>query len=320
MSNLTSVLETIKEDETTNSSGEVDTQENKGDDVHTEEEHEHLHTDDKEDEHEPLHKEEEHADDTSNTSETNKTNDSEVNPNDKPKESVKHTKEEKEKYAWEKTNKELAELREANKKFQEQLEKIKPKETPKKYKKDDFVDEESYFKYLANESLKERLEKAKSQKEEFNKQNEQIRVQKEEFDDKVKSIFESNSDAYYNVVNKALENGMSNYLDKNPDIMKYIMESPISPKLAFHFAVVPNDLIAIAKQTNPQARYAKLSILEDKLSRISMFNQPLKKQGDKESSKEDINIGRLGGDVSNPTSELSDAEAFKIVDELKRKY
>jgi myosin heavy subunit len=235
------------------------------------------------------------------------------------KQPVKHTKEEKEKYAWEKTNQELKELREENRKFQEQMAKLtaKPKEVPKKYKKEDFVDEESYFKYLANESLKERLNQAQIKKEELAQRNQETVKAKENFDAKVKEIFDSNSDAYYSVVDKALNDGMSNILDKNPDVMKYIADSPISPKLAFHFAVVPNDLIAIVKQQNPQARLVKLASLEEKLSQITMFNQPLKKSVS--TSKKEIDIGRLGNEQSTASSDLSDEEALKIVDDLKRR-
>ena len=243
--------------------------------------------------------------------------DPEVTKEQEPK--VKHTKEEKEKYAWDKTNQELKELQEENKRFKEQMAKLteKPKEAPKKYKKEDFVDEESYFKYLANESLKERLQQAQIKKEEFEQRNQETVKAKEQFDEKVKEIFDTNSEAYYSVVDKALKDGMSDILDKNPDVMKYIVDSPISPKLAFHFAVIPNDLIAIVKQQNPQARLAKLSNLEEKLSQITMFNQPLKKSVSV--PKKEIDIGRLGNEQSIASSDLSDEEAIKIVDDLKRK-
>ena len=307
MATLESVMNTLKEDDKEKENEETLKKPDEEIKEHEHEEHEHEEQEVKEQEvKQPEVKEQE-------------VKQPEVKEQEIKQPEVKHTKEEKEKYAWEKTNEELKELREENRKFKEQMAKLtaKPKEVPKKYNKEDFVDEESYFKYLANESLKERLNQAQIKKEELAQRNQETVKAKENFDAKVKEIFDSNSDAYYSVVDKALNDGMSNILDKNPDVMKYIADSPISPKLAFHFAVVPNDLIAIVKQQNPQARLVKLASLEEKLSQITMFNQPLKKSVS--TSKKEIDIGRLGNEQSTASSDLSDEEALKIVDDLKRK-
>jgi len=252
-----------------------------------------------------------------------------------------HTPEEQRKYTWQKLRNENKEFKAKNealnnqiKMLQEQIAKFK-EESPseEQYTEENFRSKEDYFRYLAHQQYQQDSRQNQQQQAEqaLASLQEQQRlmtiVQREE------ALFPAEQrQQYCEVVNAALEAGMKNALDSNPDVMEFIDNSEMAPRLLYHFALKPEDFFNIVNNPNPTSRKFALARLEEGLYRTFVLNkgatqpnsgseaQPPKnsEQNNQTPPKKNVPIiGKIGegGDKSNSDT-ASEAEIMKTY----RKY
>lgn len=146
--------------------------------------------------------------------------------------------------------KEAAEFRA---KFQEMDEKLNKLSAPpkKEYKREDFVNDEEYFKYIARqEESRKEAEQQKLYRDQMAAQAEQAEAASETYQ-KIESIFpdENNRAKYTQIISHALNNGMGEALN-NPvgaKLMEIVDKNPISPLIMLNFAMNPDRLLNILK-------------------------------------------------------------------------
>ena len=202
--------------------------------------------------------------------------DSEKKPEDKGKQN--HTPEEQREYAWQKLKKENKTFRTKNealtqqiKQLQEQIEAFKSsqgKPNEEEYTRDNFATEEDWLRYVAHKQYQQ--DTANSVNEQNQRQLEDLQEQQRMLviAQREEALFPAEKrQEYVQVVSSALEAGMKSALDANPDVMEFIDNSDMGPRLMYHFAMMPQDLIRIANNPNPTSRSVMLAQLEQGLYR-----------------------------------------------------
>ena len=189
-----------------------------------------------------------------------------------PNNKQQHTPEEKREYAWQKLRNENKTFRTKNeqltqqiKELQSQIDSFKQKssEPQEKLTRENFATEEDWLRYLSHDqNMKDFAALQNKQNEGYLKQlQEQQRMlviaEREE------ALFPAEKRAeYVQVVNAAMGAGMKSALENNPDIMQFIDNSQMGPRILYHFAMMPKDMIAIAENPNPASRQFMLANLE----------------------------------------------------------
>lgn len=183
-----------------------------------------------------------------------------------------HTQEEQKEYAWQKLRKENKSFRTQNeqltkqiKELQAQIDNYKKSGTEQKESltSDQFATQADFMRYVAHEqNVKDFAAMQNQQNEDALKQlQEQQRMlviaEREE------ALFPAEKRTeYVQVVNAAMNAGMKSALENNPDIMQFIDNSQMGPRILYHFAMMPKDMIAIAENPNPASRQFMLANLE----------------------------------------------------------
>lgn len=207
-------------------------------------------------------------------------------PESKPEEKGKqnHTPEEQREYAWQKLKKENRAFRTQNealsqqiKQLQEQISSFKAsQENPDKeeYTRENFATEEDWLRYVMHKQYQQ--DAANSQNARNEKALEDLQEQKRMLviAEREEALFPAEKrQEYVQVVSAALNAGMKSALESNPDIMQFIDNSEMGPRLMYHFAMKPSDLIGIAENPNPTTRGFMLAQLEQGLYRYFVLGQ-----------------------------------------------
>ena len=200
----------------------------------------------------------------------------EKKPEDKGKQT--HTPEEQREYAWQKLKKENKAFKTQNealtqqiKSLQEQIDSFKNSQgnpNEPEYTRDNFATEEDWLRYVAHKQYQK--DAASSINEQNVKQLESLQEQQRMLviAQREEALFPAEKrQEYVQVVSAALNAGMKSALDANQDIMAFIDNSDMGPRLMYHFAMMPKDLIRIAENPNPTTRGFMLAQLEQGLYR-----------------------------------------------------
>ena len=192
-----------------------------------------------------------------------------------PNKQQQHTQEEQKEYAWQKLRKENKSFRTQNEQLTKQIKELQAQidnykksgtEQQEQLTSDQFATQADFMRYVAHEqNVKDFAAMQNQQNEDALKQlQEQQRMlviaEREE------ALFPAEKRTeYVQVVNAAMNAGMKSALENNPDIMQFIDNSQMGPRILYHFAMMPKDMIAIAENPNPTSRQFMLAQLESGL-------------------------------------------------------
>ena len=199
------------------------------------------------------------------------------NPNDKG-----HSPEEQRKYTWQKLRNENKEFKAKNealntqiKQLQEQIAKFKEEQpSEQQYTEENFRSKEDYFRYLAHQQYQQDSKQAQQQQAEQALANLQEQQRAMTILQREEALFPAEQRKQYcDVVNAAMEAGMSNALNANPDVMEFLDNSEMAPRLLYHFALKPEDFFNIVNNPNPTSRKFALARLEEGLYRTFVLNK-----------------------------------------------
>lgn len=244
-------------------------------------------------------------------------------------------------HAWQKLRTQNRDYKREIARLKQELEKYKPVERAD-YNEDQFANKADFYRVVAHEQ--NQIDRAKWKTEELNEQiaaleraeRDQTIIQRET------ALFPTEKEygEYCQIVNSCMQSGMKNALDANPDIMEFIDNSDMGPRLLYHFAMKPQDFKQIADNPNKVSRSFMLSQLERGLyehfvlkpqgqgaganTNTQVAQPPVQTppaspnpapQG-QQSKKEVPVIGKLGTGADKSTPDLSESEVMKIY----RKY
>lgn len=199
---------------------------------------------------------------------------------------------------------EIANLRaEFDKRLAEEIDKVKnpAKYAPKTRK--DFEYDDDYVKYLAteqvNSAIESRIKEYQKQQEEEQRQAQVDAEYRTMLDKSVKSIYNT-PEAYADwrdKVGEGMRAGLGKLIDSDVDLSKYIVFSPIGPKIMYELATNKNamkDIFTLgmtpdgqAIMRSPSDRMRKIEELAERLSKVNNninvkrtnVNQPVKPIG-----------------------------------------
>lgn len=200
----------------------------------------------------------------------------EKKPEDKGKQT--HTPEEQREYAWQKLKKENKAFKTQNealtqqiKSLQEQIDSFKNSQgnpNEPEYTRDNFATEEDWLRYVAHKQYQKDAASSLNEQNVRKLENLQEQQRMLVIAQREEALFPAEKrQEYVQVVSAALQAGMKSALDANQDIMEFIDNSDMGPRLMYHFAMIPQDLIRIAENPNPTTRGVMLAQLEQGLYR-----------------------------------------------------
>ena len=186
-----------------------------------------------------------------------------------------HTQEEKQEYAWQKLKRENKNFRSQNEQLSKQIKELeaqiatfkeagnKPQET---LTEEQFATKEDYLRYVAHQQNMKDFAALQNQNNEAYLKQLQDQQRMLVIAEREEALFPAEKRTeYVQVVNAAYEAGMKSALENNPDIMQFIDNSQMGPRILYHFAMKPQDMIAIAENPNPASRQFMLAQLESGL-------------------------------------------------------
>lgn len=148
-------------------------------------------------------------------------------------------------------------------------------ENPNKYAplgREQFTDDDSYIDALVQQRFdnmwNSKLEEARKQYENENKQNEEINAYRSRADENVKKLFKTPEaeKQYRDTIAKALNDGLGELVDTDKEVAMYIMRSDLGPKILYEMATNPKiveDLFG--ENVTEMDRQFKIRELENKL-------------------------------------------------------
>lgn len=238
----------------------------------------------------------------------------------KPEGKPVHTHEEKERFAWKKLNEKARGYREQIAKLENDLAVLKGK-TPAK--ESDFSNKMDFIQAKVDEKIDARTIKAsESEMENLKQQADQSEIEAETQRAQylVKQTYKTKNEQeeYSRTINMAAEHGMAKILDETPggqDIIAFCRNTDLAPRVIYHLAKSPDDLVNIVKDPDHSSRMASLRYLERRLA-DSFGNKPENKQ---EAPKAKANVpvlGKLGtGDAAGERP--SDSSLIKNARKLR---
>ena len=182
-----------------------------------------------------------------------------------------------EKYAWTKINDKVKSLRSRLLELEEENKKLK-ESTGKKIDKSNFKSEDEYEDARINAKIDERIlnrnedEKSKLADELSKAEYEHDVARAKDLIDKTYPNQED-KDKYFTAIKAAKEAGLEKLLsdtDGGKDIVNFCSTSDMAPRIYYHLAMSPKDLVQIVKDNDHASRMSKLNFLESKLD--SAFN------------------------------------------------
>lgn len=148
-------------------------------------------------------------------------------------------------------------------------------EHPEKYQplnREQFETDDDYIQKLVEERFnnvwQSKLEEARKQYENENKQNEEINAYRSRADENVKKLFKTPEaeKQYRDTIAKALNDGLGELVDTDKEVAMYIMRSDLGPKILYEMATNPKiveDLFG--ENVTEMDRQFKIRELENKL-------------------------------------------------------
>ena len=148
-------------------------------------------------------------------------------------------------------------------------------EHPEKYpplNREQFETDDDYIQKLVEERFnnvwQSKLEEARKQYENENKQNEEINAYRSRADENVKKLFKTPEaeKQYRDTIAKALNDGLGELVDTDKEVAMYIMRSDLGPKILYEMATNPKiveDLFG--ENVTEMDRQFKIRELENKL-------------------------------------------------------
>ena len=201
-----------------------------------------------------------------------------------------------EKYAWTKINDKVKSLRSRLLELEEENKKLK-ESTGKKIDKSNFKSEDEYEDARINAKIDERIlnrnedEKSKLADELSKAEYEHDVARAKDLIDKTYPNQED-KDKYFTAIKAAKEAGLEKLLsdtDGGKDIVNFCSTSDMAPRIYYHLAMSPKDLVQIVKDNDHASRMSKLNFLESKLD--SAFNA---KKPSEDKAPEVPVIGEIG--------------------------
>ena len=260
--------------------------------------------------------------------------------NEPPNNDKGHSPEEQRKYTWQKLRTENKEFKAKNEALNNQIKQLKEqiaelkeeKPSEEQYTEENFRSKEDYFRYLAHQHNQQDARHSQQQQAELALANLQEQQRAMTILQREEALFPAEQRKQYcDVVNAAMEAGMKNALEANPDVMEFLDNSEMAPRMLFHFALKPEDFMNIVQNPNPTSRKFALARLEEGLYRTFVLNKGANQPtgGEAQPPKQsDVNnqqppkksvpiIGKIGdgGDKSNGDT-ASESEIIKTY----RKY
>ena len=209
-----------------------------------------------------------------------------------------------EKYAWTKINDKVKSLRSRLLELEEENKKLK-ESTGKKIDKSNFKSEDEYEDARINAKIDERIlnrnedEKSKLADELSKAEYEHDVARAKDLIDKTYPNQED-KDKYFTAIKAAKEAGLEKLLsdtDGGKDIVNFCSTSDMAPRIYYHLAMSPKDLVQIVKDNDHASRMSKLNFLESKLDSAFNANKPAveKKVADTVPASEQVPvIGEIG--------------------------
>jgi hypothetical protein len=209
-----------------------------------------------------------------------------------------------EKYAWTKINDKVKSLRSRLLELEEENKKLK-ESTGKKIDKSNFKSEDEYEDARINAKIDERIlnrnedEKSKLADELSKAEYEHDVARAKDLIDKTYPNQED-KDKYFTAIKAAKEAGLEKLLsdtDGGKDIINFCSTSDMAPRIYYHLAMSPKDLVQIVKDNDHASRMSKLNFLESKLDSAFNANKPAveKKVADTVPASEQVPvIGEIG--------------------------
>ena len=198
-----------------------------------------------------------------------------------------HTQEEKQEYAWQKLKRENKNFRSQNEQLTKQIKDLESqiaafKETASKpheeLTEEQFATKADYLRWLAHDQNQKDFATLQNQQNEAYLKQLQEQQRMLVIAEREEALFPAEKRTeYVQVVNAAYEAGMKSALENNPDIMQFIDNSQMGPRILYHFAMMPKDMIAIAENPNPTTRQFMLAQLES-----GLYNHFVKGAGNKQ--------------------------------------
>ena len=186
-----------------------------------------------------------------------------------------------EKYAWTKINDKVKSLRSRLLELEEENKKLK-ESTGKKIDKSNFKSEDEYEDARINAKIDERIlnrnedEKSKLADELSKAEYEHDVARAKDLIDKTYTNQED-KDKYFTAIKAAKEAGLEKLLsdtDGGKDIVNFCSTSDMAPRIYYHLAMSPKDLVQIVKDNDHASRMSKLNFLESKLDSAFNANKP----------------------------------------------
>lgn len=165
----------------------------------------------------------------------------------------------------------LAERDEQIKSFAERLERL---ENPDKYRpkyRDDFKTDDEFINHLVQKKFEEQwkstLDAYEKEAKEKQEQEDLISSYKTRADESVKKFFptEEAEKDYHEKIQDALEKGLGEVIDEDPDLAQYIIMSPNSAKIMYELATNIDAVRDLFENTTPMDKQFKIRALEQKL-------------------------------------------------------
>lgn len=247
---------------------------------------------------------------------------SETGASGKPEQKPVHTHEEKEKFAWKKLNEKARGYRDQIEKLQAELAALKGKAPAKE---SDFKDKMSFIQAKVDEKLDERAIKAnESAVQDLQQQADaaEIEAETQRAQYLVKQTYKTKAEQeeYSRTINLAAEHGMAKILDETPggqDIIQFCRNTDLAPRLIYHLAKSPDDLVNLVRDPDHASRMASLRYLERKLADAFGDGKPAEKQPVEKEKKSNVPVlGKLGSGESSG-DRPSDAELIKQARKLR---
>lgn len=193
----------------------------------------------------------------------------------------------------------LAERDEQIKSFAERLERL---ENPDKYRpkyRDDFKTDDEFINHLVQKKFEEQwkstLDAYEKEAKEKQEQEDLISSYKTRADESVKKFFptEEAEKDYHEKIQDALEKGLGEVIDEDPDLAQYIIMSPNSAKIMYELATNIDAVRDLFENTTPMDKQFKIRALEQKLisTPAPVVEAPVVEDKTKETPKP---IGRPG--------------------------
>ena len=222
------------------------------------------------------------SEDTSATEQPNETNqtitDSPKQEGKNSRNKNKYTHEEQVAYAFNKLNSKFSRTKHDLANALKEIEALKkaqasiPAPESKQLGPEAFASQADYFKYIANQSIIEQLQKAAEQKRASEEKTIAMKESQDRYTNRAMQIYNTPEaiEEYNTVVGKAInEEGLGDAIAEDPVITDFINTSNYSPRLVYHFAAIPEDFERIKAIKDPTDKRFALNMLQQKI--LSVF-------------------------------------------------